>query len=255
MSGARENRVALVVGAGQGIGAAVAAALAADGLTVAVADRNLENATRVAETLGARHKAFGVDVRDPQGVEALFDDVAASLGPVTVLVNTAAISPMPPDGEKLTIADTPDAMWRDVFDINAFGTFLLGRTYARRVATIADHGRVVLLSSAAAQIGGHRSCAAYIGSKAAVIGFGKALARELAPAGVTVNCVAPGLIETPMLRQGLLAENDARATAAVPLGRIGSPEEVAQTVRFLVSPEAAYITGATLDVNGGYNMR
>lgn len=253
-----ENRTAIVVGGGRGIGAATARKLAAQGLKVLVADRDAAAARDVCAELGGGHGHHALDIRDPQAVEALFDHAEAQFGPVSVLVNTAAISPMPADGSRLAIADTDTALLRDVLDINTLGTILLGREYARRAVKagpgIGAHGRVVFLSSAAAQLGGHKSSVIYIASKAAVIGFAKGLARELAPHGITVNCVAPGLIDTPMLRAGLRAEQDAEASAAVPLARIGRPEEVAAAVAYLVSPDAAYVTGATLDINGGYHM-
>lgn len=249
-----EARVALVVGGGRGIGAASARALAADGLRVIVADRDAESAAAVATSLGGNHAALPLDVTDEAAVDRAFDDVAAAHGPVSVLVNTAAISPFAPDGGMLRIAETSVETWQQVIDINLLGTFLLCRAFLRRAEAVPAHGRVVTLSSAAGQIGGYRSCGAYIASKAGVIGFTKGLARELSPFGITANCVAPGLIETPMLRQSLHPQDDAKAGEAVPLGRIGSAEEVASAVRYLVSPQAAYVTGAVINVNGGYHM-
>ena len=116
-------------------------------------------------------------------------------------------------------------------------------------------GRVVTISSVAAQLGGYRSSASYIASKSAIIGLTKALARELAPHRVTVNSVAPGLIDAPMLRLSLDPADDAKASAQIPLGRLGTPQDVAGAVSFLVSKDASYITGSVIDVNGGYRMQ
>lgn len=248
-----EQRLALIVGAGNGIGAATARRLARDGLRLALADRDGAAVDRLAEELGAA--AFPVDIADPEAVTALFDAVEHRCGAVNVLVNTAAISPMSGDGGPLTIAKTGIDLMRQVIEINTLGTMYLGREFALRADRAGPQGRVVLLSSSAAQLGGHKSAVAYIASKGAVLSFGKGLARELAPLGVTVNCVAPGLIDTPMFRGAVRPDQDAAAARAVPLGRIGGAEEVADAIAYLVSPNAAYVTGTTLDVNGGYHMR
>lgn len=247
-----ETRRALIVGAGNGIGAASARRLAAAGLTLALADRDLGAVTRLAQEIGCT--AFAVDIADAGAVHDLFEAVEAQLGHVDVLVNTAAISPMAPDGGQLGIAATDLDLLQQVIAVNTLGTLYLGREYAQRADAGGQGGRVVLLASAAAQLGGHKSASVYIASKGAVLSFTKGLARELAPHGVTVNCVAPGLIDTPMLRGALRPDQDAEAARAVPLNRIGQADEVAAAVAYLVSPDAAYVTGTTLDVNGGYYM-
>lgn len=253
MKAETEQRLALIVGAGNGIGAATARRLARDGLRLALADRDDAALARLKEELGA--EAFTVDIADAEAVTCLFDAVEDRCGAVNVLVNTAAISPMAEDGGLLTIAKTGIDLMRQVIEINTLGTMYLGREFALRAERAGPQGRVVLLSSTAAQLGGHKSAVAYIASKGAVLSFGKGLARELAPFGVTVNCVAPGLIDTPMLRGAVRPDQDAEAARAVPLGRIGGAGEVADAIAYLVSPNAAYVTGTTLDVNGGYHMR
>lgn len=125
----------------------------------------------------------------------------------------------------------------------------------RRTAAPASHARFIAFSSVAAQLGGYRSSSAYIASKSAISGLTKAAAREAAPIGVTVNAVAPGLIDAPMLRLSLDPANDAEIARSIPLNRIGTPEDVAGAVSYLAGPDGAYVTGATLDVNGGYRMQ
>lgn len=250
-------RNVLVVGAASGIGAALAHHLAGPDARLALADRAGAALERMAEELSAA--AFEVDIADPAQVTSLFDAVEDRLGPVDVLVNTAAISPSGEGGGALTMAQTSLELLHRVIDTNLMGTLYLGREYALRVAGQGENrrpgGRVVFLSSTAAQIGGYQSASAYIASKGGVLAFTKTLARELAPFGVTVNCVAPGLIETPMLRGVLTEDRDAEAVRGVPLQRLGDPAEVAAAIAYLLSRDAGYVTGTTLDINGGYNMR
>lgn len=251
-----EKRRILVVGAGGGIGAASARLLAEQGYELVLADQNLALLTEVATSLGDAVVHYqSLDISDYAAVQQFFSDLNTKNWPVSSLVNTAAISPFAKDGGRLLLDETTPDVWERVFAVNTFGTYALCREF---MAHIQDrklpHGRVVNLASSAAQLGGYKSCTAYVASKSAVIGFTKALARELAPFGVTANVVAPGLIETPMLRAGLQPENDEKAVELVPLSRIGQADEVAAAVAYLLSEKAAYVTGSTLDVNGGYYM-
>jgi 3-oxoacyl-[acyl-carrier protein] reductase len=251
-----EQRAALVTGGGGGIGAAICRALAEDGLRLAVLDRSRDSVgDLVARLPGAGHLALAADVSDEAQVNRAFDEAQAALGPIAALVTAAGILMLRPDGSRNLVADTDLAEWRSTQDVNATGTFLCCREYARRLPETLTDGRIVTLSSVAAQLGGYRSSASYIASKSAVLGLTKALARELAPRRVTVNSVAPGLIDAPMLRLSLDPADDARASSQIPLGRLGTPEDVASAVRFLVSPGASYVTGVTIDVNGGYRMQ
>ncbi len=185
----------------------------------------------------------------------MFASVESTLGAVSVLVAAAGILMLRPDGSRNLIAETGLEEWEKTQTVNATGCFLCCRAFARRADKAGPHGRVVTLSSVAAQLGGYRSSASYIASKSAVLGLTKALARELAPHRVTVNSVAPGLIIAPMLRLSLDPKDDEKAAAQIPLGRLGTPEDVAAAVGYLVSEEASYITGVTIDVNGGYRMQ
>lgn len=252
-----KKRVALVTGAARGIGAGIARRLAEDGLTIAIADLDPKAAQATAESLpGSTHRGYGVDVREEASVQALFDAVEADFGPLTVLVNNAGVLLLREGGRRPMIIETTLEEWEQSHAVNTRGTFLCTREMLRRRTErpVAD-ARVVTLSSVAAQLGGYRSSSAYIASKAAVLGFTKAAAREAAPLGLTVNCVAPGLIDAPMLRLSLAPEQDAQASGNIPLNRLGTPEDVAQAVSFLVAPASSYLTGIVIDVNGGYRMQ
>jgi NAD(P)-dependent dehydrogenase (short-subunit alcohol dehydrogenase family) len=251
------NRIALVTGGGRGIGQEVCRVLAEAGLTIAAADIDAASAHRsVAELPGSGHAGYAVDVADEGAVETLFEAVERELGPVAVLVCNAGRLLLH-EGRRPLIAETSLANWQDMLGVNATGTFLSARAFLRRRQEHpVPHGRVVTVSSVAAQLGGYNASAAYIAAKAAVLGLTKAIAREGAPLGITANAVAPGLIDTDMMR---LAAGGAGTTPAstvnVPLGRLGQPRDVAEAVAFLASPASAYLTGITLDVNGGYRMQ
>jgi 3-oxoacyl-[acyl-carrier protein] reductase len=233
-----DGRVALVTGGNRGIGLACARALAAAGHRVAVTYR-----TTAPDEDGLLPVAC--DVTDTGSVEAAFAQVEEALGPVEVLVNAAGAN-----------ADTLLLMMKEedfasVLDSNLTGAFRVAKRATKRMVR-ARWGRIVLVGSVVGQIGSAGQ-ANYAASKAGLVGFGRSLARELAPRNITVNVVSPGPIDTDMLnaldddRRGLL-------TAMVPLGRVGRPEEVAAAVAFLASDDAAYITGANLPIDGGLGM-
>ncbi len=256
-SGRTDVRTAIVTGGARGIGAAIARRLAGEGLRVVVADLSAEAAHATAADLpGQGHLGLSVDVRDEASVDRLFDHAEAAAGPVGVLICNAGVLLLREGGQRPAIVDTTLEEWEQSHAVNTRGTFLSVRAMLRRRSVQpAAEGRIVTLSSVAAQLGGYRSSSAYISSKAAVLGFTKAAAREAAPLGITVNCVAPGLIDAPMLRLSLPAERDAEMSSSIPIGRIGTAEDVAEACAYLVSPAAAYLTGVTIDVNGGYRMQ
>lgn len=250
------RRIALVTGGVGGIGAAICRRLAKDGCSVVVADLDAAAAKELAAALpDGPHLGLAADVTEEESAECVFTEIEAALGPVSILVTCAGILILRPDGSRNPIAEMSAAEWRRTQDINVEGTFFYGRAFARRAAKVGREGRVITLASVAAQLGGYRSSSAYITSKAAVIGFTKSLARELAPHGATANSIAPGLIDTDMLRLFLPTDNDAQAAQQIPLGRIGAPEDVAGAVSYLASADASYVTGVTIDVNGGYRMQ
>lgn len=251
------NGNVLVTGAAGGIGRSVCARLAEDGFTVIAADLSRDAAQAVvAELAGQGHRAVALDVSSESAVAAVFAEAEALGAPVDHVVAAAGILLFAPNGDRPPITGIALADWELTQRVNATGTFLLLREYLRGAGrrTIAN-GRFVGFSSVAAQLGGYRSSAAYIASKGAVMALVKAGAREAAALGITVNAVAPGLIDAPMLRQSLAPENDAAIAANIPLNRIGTPGDVAGAVSFLMGPDAGYITGTVIDVNGGYRMQ
>ena len=253
-------RVALITGGASGLGLATAQRLAADGLTVAIADLNADSAASAAQGLaGKGHIGLRCDVTDEASVHAAFESVQQRLGPVAVLACFAGILSSQPVPGRLPTVDITLQEWDRVMQVNARGTFLCVREMLRHCAgRTVEHGRIVTVASLAGQMGGMQSGAAYSASKGAVLALSKVAAREAAAQGITVNTIAPGPIDTPMLHQTVPEEQRGQkylGTAAVPLGRIGLPEEIAAAVSYLVSPGAAFVTGATIDVNGGMLMR
>lgn len=250
-----ENRIALVTGAAGGIGQSVCRTLAQQGLQVVLADLDAALLQALAAALpGHGHRTASVDISNMASVESLFARLRDEGVQLSVLVNTAAVSPVGEGGAVIDVRNTTPELWEKVFAVNAFGTYAVCRAFVMQADASIQHGRIINFASTAAQLGGYRSCTAYVASKAAVIAFTKALAREMAPLNITANVVAPGLIDTPMLRTRLDRKDDAGAVGLVPLARVGQPDEVAAAVTYLVNPLAAYVTGSTLDVNGGYYM-
>lgn len=253
-------RVALITGGASGLGLASARRLADDGLAVVVADLNADAALAAALQLpGSGHIGLAIDVTSEASVSAAFDTVQRRLGPVTVLACFAGILSTSLTPGRLPTTDITLAEWDTVMQVNARGSFLCIREMLRRVdGKPVVQGRIITVASLAGQIGGLQSGAAYSASKGAVLALTKVAAREAAALGITVNTISPGPIDTPMLHQTVPPEQQGEkylGTASVPLGRIGLPEEIAAAVGYLVSPGAAFVTGATLDVNGGLAMR
>lgn len=242
------GRIALVTGASQGIGRACALELARAGATVALAARNeakLAEAVAEIEAAGGKAAAFALDISSEESIKLCAKSLLERFGKVEILVNNAGITR---DGLVLRMKR---ADWDDVLGTNLTGTFLL--TQALLGAMLKNRwGRIVNISSVVGRTG-QAGQVNYAASKAGLIGFTRAMARETASRGVTVNAVAPGYIETPMT--AVLDEKQRAAMlAAIPLGRPGTDREIAQAVQFLASDAAAYITGHVLDVNGGMFM-
>lgn len=250
------SRLALVTGGARGIGAAICRKLADDGMRVAVTDIRGEGAKDLCASLpGTGHSSWRMDVSEESSVNATFSAIEDQHGPVAVLVCNAGILILH-DGARLPIAETSLEEWERTHAVNSRGTFLCARAFLKaRTAAPVAHARMITFSSCAAQLGGYRSSAAYISSKSAILGLTKAMAREAAPLGITVNGVAPGLIDTDMMRLSMAPGQEQQAAANVPLGRLGMPSDVAAMVSFLVSEQACYVTGTMNDVNGGYRMQ
>jgi len=246
-----EGKNALVTGAGRGIGRAIALALARDGASVAVADINGENAERVraeAETLGRKAVALRVDLTRRAEVEAMARRAVEGLGRVDVLVNNAGWDRLQP------FLESEEETWDRIISLNYRAVLY---TCKALLPGMVERGAVKVVSiSADAGRGGSFGPAVYSGTKGAIIAFSKALARELARYKINVNVICPGLTETQLLqdcREQMPKVMDA-VTRAIPWGRVGTPEEVAEAVAFLASPAADYITGQTLSVSGGLTM-
>ena len=241
-----ERHVAIVTGGAQGIGRGIALALAAEGADVAILDTDATAATEVAAVIratGRRAMAVEVDVTDARRVDAATAEVGSALGRLDVLVNNVGWTPNEP------FADSKPETWRRIVDVNYLGA--LNCTHAALPIMIEQgSGRIVSIASDAARVGTPRE-AVYAGAKAAIIGFSKSLAAEVARHGITVNVVSPATVDTPLLRFMLTAEQIERRRQANPMGRLGRPEDVAATVVFFASPRAAYVTGQVLSVNGG----
>ncbi len=246
------SRIAVVTGAGRGIGEATAQALARDGATLALADLNVAEARRAAAALaGAGHMAFDVDVVDERSVEALFDAVEAQLGPVAVLACVAG-GPFLTPGRRPSIIETTTENWVRTEALNARGPFLCIRAMLRRrMQNPVAHGRIITVSSMSGITPENPTGPAYSAAKAAVIHLTCYAALEAAPLGITVNTVAPGLTDTPAVRADLTAEQIEAARRAIPIGRLGKPADIADAIAFLASERAGYITGAVIEANGG----
>ena len=239
------GKTALVTGASGGIGEAIARALHAQGATVVLHGTRAEKLEALQQDLGARAFALAVDLSDRDAVAGLVDAASALAGPISILINNAGITR---DGLLMRMKDDD---WASVLEVNMTASMSLCRA-AMRGMMKARTGRIISISSVVG-VTGNAGQTNYAASKAGMIGFSKSLAAEVASRGLTVNVVAPGFIETPMT--DVLDESQKSALLTrVPAGRLGHADEIAATVAFLASDEAAYITGATLHVNGGMAM-
>jgi 3-oxoacyl-[acyl-carrier protein] reductase len=242
------NQIAVVTGAGRGIGRAIALKFAGEGADVVVVSRTAENSGKVAaeiRALGRKAWALAVDVADSAAVSAAAEKILADCGKVDILVNNAGVTR---DGLLMRMSD---ADWDTVLDTNLKGAFLVTKAFSRAMIK-ARAGRIINISSVIGLIGNAGQCN-YAASKAGLIGFTQSAARELASRGITVNAIAPGFIETDMT-SGLKEEMRAALLKQIPLGSFGSADDIAGAALFLAGPAARYITGQVLTVDGGMVM-
>jgi len=248
-----KGKIAIVTGAGseKGIGQATALVLAKKGASVVVTDIDMSGAERTAQAVrqqGVEALAFQLDVTDAREVETLVEKTLREFKRIDILVNVAGIT------QPVRVLDTTEADWDRVLAVNLKGTFLCSKAVLPTMIA-QKFGRIVNMSSVSGKRGGGvYGGAHYSAAKAGILGFSKALAREVAAFGITVNSVAPGLIATD-IRGGLeTAERQLEMSKDIPCQRMGTPEEVAAGIVFLASDEAAYITGEEIDINGGSHM-
>lgn len=252
------EKTAVITGAtsDKGIGVTVAARYAREGWAIVILDLDGEKSAKVAAEIGNQYAVpafgYGIDVTSEESVTAAYDAVAAevsagNLPPIGALANIAGItSPVP-------FLETTLELWNKVFAVNSTGTYLVTRAFLPAMIE-QGWGRIVNMSSVSAQRGGGVfGKVPYSSAKAAVLGFTKALAREVADKGVTVNAVTPGAVDTN-IRVGSTDEQEAALAAAIPVGRTATTEEVAAVITFLSSEDAGYLTGTTVDINGGSHI-
>lgn len=248
-----KDHVALVTGAARGIGFAISTRLARDGHKVAMLDldTSVEGASKALRDAGHQARSIRLDIADEAAVQALPEQLGDWWPMLAILINNAGISPKH-EGRKRDVADLSLAEWSRVVDVNLTGTFLVTRACIPALKTH-GWGRIVMITSQAARTRTPVPSAHYQATKSGMTGLARVLAAELAPFGVTVNCVAPGRVESEMT-QAAGGELNAQLAAAIPAGRLGRPEEVAAAVAWFVSKDASYSTGAVIDVNGGNFM-
>jgi NAD(P)-dependent dehydrogenase (short-subunit alcohol dehydrogenase family) len=241
------ERVAIVTGAARGIGAAIAERLVGAGASVVLADRDVDGARQAAACmagLAGRACAVGVDLADRSSILGMVDQAQQAYGPVSILVNNAGIM------FRTRFGDIDLDEWNATLQVNLTGPFLCTQAVMAGMKE-AGFGRIVNIASSAGRSVSTLGGAHYTASKAGLLGLTRAVAKEMAPHGVTVNAVCPGLIDTQMARDTTSAEELQGFIEAFPAQRLGTPAEIGNLVVFLCSTEAGYITGASVDINGG----
>ena len=245
--GRLHNQVAIVTGAAQGMGAAIAGRLAAEGAKVVVSDINLQKVARVAERINdgtnSSALAMNTDVTKEDEVAKMVETTIEHYGTVHILVNNAGIL------YPTRIDNVTKAEWDEVLDVNLNGSFLCSKAVLP-IMKANNFGRIVNMSSSAGRSVSTLGGVHYTAAKAGVLGLTRGMAKEVAPFGITVNAICPGLIDTEMARENCSPEQLRAYEESFPIPRLGTPDEVAQLIVFLAT-DAAYITGASIDINGG----
>jgi NAD(P)-dependent dehydrogenase (short-subunit alcohol dehydrogenase family) len=249
------RRRAIVVGGAGGIGGDICHRLASEGYRLVVADFNMEGAKLICDSLaGEGHEAAQLDVTDEHSVATAFEAIETSAPPAILVI--ASGGPVVHLGAGTNVASMSMADWKKTIDLNFTGVFCCVRKFAQlRIARAVDQSRIVIIGSAAGLLAGNGTDIAYGASKAGLFGLARQAAVELAGAGVTVNVVAPGPVGTAELFRNTNEQIRAGIASLSVFKRLATPEEVSAGVSFLLSPEASFITGTTLDINGGVYMR
>ncbi|GKX49752.1 3-oxoacyl-ACP reductase FabG [Budvicia aquatica] len=240
-----EGKIALVTGASRGIGRAIAERLVSDGATVIGTATSDKGAEAISEYLGKNGKGIALNVTDSASIETALNTIRAEFGEIDILINNAGIT------RDNLLMRMKDDEWQDILDTNLTSVFRLSKAVMRAMMK-KRHGRIITIGSVVGTMG-NAGQTNYAAAKAGIIGFSKSLAREVASRGITVNVIAPGFIETDMTR-ALTDEQRSGILSSVPANRLGEAKEIASAAAFLASDEAGYITGETLNVNGGMYM-
>lgn len=239
------GKMALITGATGGIGGEIAKALHAQGAVVAISGRNEEKLAALAAELGSNVHTIVADISNSDGIAALIKDATEAMGQIDILVNNAGLT-----RDNLSMR-MKDEEWQEVLDVNLTAPFMLAKACQRGMMK-RRFGRIINISSVVGTTGNPGQCN-YVASKAGLSGWTKAMGMEIASRGITVNCVAPGFIATAMT-EALTDDQKEGINATIPMKRMGQPSEISSAVAYLASDEAAYVTGATLHVNGGMVM-
>jgi 3-oxoacyl-[acyl-carrier protein] reductase len=240
-----EDKCALVTGATGGIGGDIARSLHAQGAVVALSGRNEEKLTSLAKELGERAHILPADLSSDEEIKDLVKRAEETMGKIDILVNNAGLTR---DGLSMRMSSED---WQSVIDVNMSATFKLAQAVQRGMMK-RRYGRIINVTSVVGVTGNPGQCN-YVASKAGMIGWSKAMAAEVAKRGITVNCIAPGFIDTPMT-DVLTDDQKTKINATIPAGKMGTGDDIAAAAVFLASEEAAYVTGQTIHVNGGMAM-
>jgi len=241
-----DQKVAIVTGAARGVGAATTRLLAKQGARIAAADVRIEEMQQLAADLNDAVKSYEVDVADVARLAGFVDAVVADFGRIDVLVNNAGICP------RLPFTDSSEADWDQLMNVNARSQYFLMQAVCP-IMKRQGGGRIINLASTGGRVGSFANASIYSGTKGAIVMFSKSVAREVAADGILINCVAPGIVDTDLIRN-LPPERIQALCEQIPLKRVARPEEVAALIAFLASDECSYCTGATFDINGGWLM-
>jgi NAD(P)-dependent dehydrogenase (short-subunit alcohol dehydrogenase family) len=243
-----KDKVAIVTGGGQGIGEGIALRLAEEGAKTVIVDINLEPATEVVKAIedkGGEAIVVQADISKKADVEGVVNEVLKRFGTIDILVNNAGIS------SSAFVTEITEEMWDRVLAVNLKGSFLMGQAVIPTMQE-KEYGKIINIASGSIHGSAIKRCN-YVSSKAGIIGLTRSLARELAPYRINVNCVSPGVIETPLAKR-FIAENVPNPKEQIPLGRLGKPLDIANAVLFFASDESEWITGEYLSVGGGRNL-